>query len=102
MRKQGSLSLNINNKEACTPTSRPNSTLVKIDSISINIDAAEQSKSEGCEHFTIRGFVADNRERNRNQCWPFSGYDDARFEDINLRLHLWMCPNLDGGYVKAV
>ncbi|KAL9675417.1 hypothetical protein QQ045_003619 [Rhodiola kirilowii] len=99
MRKQGSLSLNINNKEACTPTSRLNSTLVKIDSISINIDAAEQSKSEGCEHFTIRGFVADNRERNRNQCWPFSGYDDARFEDINLRLHpldvpksrWWLC-----------
>uniref|UniRef100_A0A7N0RHP9 Embryonic flower 1-like protein n=2 Tax=Kalanchoe fedtschenkoi TaxID=63787 RepID=A0A7N0RHP9_KALFE len=91
-----------NNKEACTPTARPSSSLVRIDSISINIDAAEQSKSEKCDQFTIRGLVSDIRKKNGKLCWPFAADgDDASSEDINSRLppletpkfKWWRCQN---------
>uniref|UniRef100_A0A7N0V863 Embryonic flower 1-like protein n=1 Tax=Kalanchoe fedtschenkoi TaxID=63787 RepID=A0A7N0V863_KALFE len=85
--KQKAILESRNNKESCTPTARPSSSLVRIDSISINIDAPEQSKSDKCEHFTIRGFVSDIRKKNGKPCWPFAvDDDDASSEDIKSSL----------------
>ncbi|KAL9688931.1 hypothetical protein QQ045_033358 [Rhodiola kirilowii] len=99
--KRGASSESRNNKGACPP-SRPNSSLVKIDSIVINIDAVEQRNPEKCEHFTIRGYASDIRKQNAKLCCPFSGdVDDASSEEINSRLrplHIpkiksWRCQN---------
>ncbi|RVW17282.1 Protein embryonic flower 1 [Vitis vinifera] len=54
-------------------TSRPNRPLVKIDSISIDlISADEKNEAEKCQHFSIRGYVAEVRKRDKKICWPFA------------------------------
>lgn len=54
-------------------TSKPNRPLVKIDSISIDlISADEKNEAEKCQHFSIRGYVAEVRKRDKKICWPFA------------------------------
>ncbi|ESQ32115.1 hypothetical protein EUTSA_v10003568mg [Eutrema salsugineum] len=43
---------------------------IKINSISI--DLADEVNAGKCEHFSIRGFVAEVRERDHRKCWPFA------------------------------
>uniref|UniRef100_A0A1J3I0A1 Protein EMBRYONIC FLOWER 1 n=1 Tax=Noccaea caerulescens TaxID=107243 RepID=A0A1J3I0A1_NOCCA len=59
---------------------------IKINSISIDLgDAADGIDSGKCEHFSIRGFVAEVRERDYRKCWPFSE------ESVELRDHQSYC-----------
>ncbi|KAL0874572.1 hypothetical protein Bca101_024277 [Brassica carinata] len=45
---------------------------IKINSISIDLaGAANEIDMVKCDHFSIRGYVAETRERDHNKCWPF-------------------------------
>ncbi|CAF1697058.1 unnamed protein product [Brassica napus] len=49
------------------------SSSIKINSISIDLaGAANEINMVKCDHFSIRGFVAETRERDHRKCWPFS------------------------------
>nr|VDC85929.1 unnamed protein product [Brassica oleracea] len=49
------------------------SSSIKINSISIDLaGAANEINMVKCDHFSIRGFVAETRERDDRKCWPFS------------------------------
>ncbi|EOA19844.1 hypothetical protein CARUB_v10000092mg [Capsella rubella] len=46
---------------------------IKINSISIDLAAAaNEIDMVKCDHFSIRAFVAETRERDHRKCWPFS------------------------------
>ncbi|KFK27824.1 embryonic flower 1 [Arabis alpina] len=45
---------------------------IKINSISIDLAAANETDAGKCDHFSLRGFVAEIRERDHRKCWPFS------------------------------
>ncbi|KAM5565508.1 protein EMBRYONIC FLOWER 1 [Rosa sericea] len=47
---------------------------VKIDSISIDLDDANDDNRHAgkCEHFSIRGYVSEVRKKNWKICWPFA------------------------------
>ncbi|XP_031487578.1 uncharacterized protein LOC116255754 [Nymphaea colorata] len=36
----------------------------------------QSNSSDGCRHFSIRGYVGEIRRLNRKICWPFSIYDN--------------------------
>ncbi|XP_010519894.1 PREDICTED: protein EMBRYONIC FLOWER 1-like isoform X2 [Tarenaya hassleriana] len=75
---------------------------IKINSISIDLAGIPNEVDTGkCEHFSMRGFVAEIRQRDRGKCWPFSA-DSADLEDhISYRLpslsvpksRWWRCTN---------
>ncbi|KAJ0230658.1 Protein EMBRYONIC FLOWER 1 [Hirschfeldia incana] len=45
---------------------------IKINSISIDLaGAANEIDMVKCDHFSIRGYVAETREKDHNKCWPF-------------------------------
>ncbi|KAL0709364.1 hypothetical protein Bca4012_016342 [Brassica carinata] len=45
---------------------------IKINSISIDLaGAANEIDMVKCDHFSIRGYVAEKRERDHRKCWPF-------------------------------
>ncbi|XP_018471473.2 protein EMBRYONIC FLOWER 1 [Raphanus sativus] len=45
---------------------------IKINSISIDLaGAANEIDMVKCDHFSIRGYVAETRERDHKKCWPF-------------------------------
>ncbi|KAJ4957549.1 hypothetical protein NE237_024660 [Protea cynaroides] len=63
-------------------------------------NAAEKNKADKCSHFSIRGYVAEVRKKDRKICWPFSTVgDDNKFEEQTLPpLHVpkfrwWGCEN---------
>ncbi|KAK4422276.1 protein EMBRYONIC FLOWER 1 [Sesamum alatum] len=75
--------------------------LVQINSIAIDISCAmEEIESPAHEHFSIRGFVAGMRQKDRKMCLPFAseGDDDDDLVD-NLpplpvpRFRWWQCSN---------
>ncbi|KAF8084546.1 hypothetical protein N665_0714s0033 [Sinapis alba] len=46
---------------------------IKINSISIDLaGAANEIDMVKCDHFSMRGYVAERRERDHRKCWPFS------------------------------
>ncbi|CAN8252304.1 unnamed protein product [Cochlearia groenlandica] len=73
---------------------------IKINSISI--DLADEINKAKCEHFSIRGFVAEIRERDHRKCWPFST-DTVELGDTHqsyslpsltvLKSRWWRCPS---------
>ncbi|CAG7872156.1 unnamed protein product [Brassica rapa] len=55
---------------------------VKINSISVDLAKAPDEIDSGkCEHFSIRGFVAEIRGGDHRKCWPFSE------DSVELRNH---------------
>ncbi|VVB17168.1 unnamed protein product [Arabis nemorensis] len=54
---------------------------IKINSISIDLAGANETDAGKCDHFSIRGFVAEIRERDHRKCWPFSE------DSVELRNH---------------
>ncbi|KAK9273954.1 hypothetical protein L1049_018766 [Liquidambar formosana] len=62
-----------NHQGDSTLASKSSKALIKIDSISIDlVNANEKNEVETCEHFSIRGYVAEIRKKDRKICWPFS------------------------------
>ncbi|KAL7122069.1 hypothetical protein ACP275_01G022700 [Erythranthe tilingii] len=74
--------------------------LVRINSIAIDITSAvEDIESPIHEHFSIRGFVAGMRKKNRKTCLPFAsqGNDDELADNLPPlvvpRFQWWQCSN---------
>ncbi|XP_010541262.1 PREDICTED: protein EMBRYONIC FLOWER 1-like [Tarenaya hassleriana] len=74
---------------------------IKINSISVDLAGTTNEVDTGkCEHFSIRGFVAEIRQRDLGKCWPFS-VDGADLEDNSYplpslsvpRSRWWRCTN---------
>ncbi|XP_060169393.1 protein EMBRYONIC FLOWER 1-like isoform X1 [Lycium barbarum] len=62
-----------------TPVSKSLGSLIQIDSISIDLDIPMPKKEEGnCQHFSIRGYVAEMRKKDRKICSPFTSISDDR------------------------
>ncbi|KAK6912723.1 hypothetical protein RJ641_022324 [Dillenia turbinata] len=87
-------------------TTHPKSTssLIEIDSISIDLPSANAKNDVGkCEHFSIRRYVSEMRKRDKSICWPFSSSSgDPNKSDEQTEalppLHVpkfrwWGCPN---------
>lgn len=63
---------NIQRSSSTAPASKSVASLVKIDSISIDLGIAmEKKEAEKCHHFSIRGYVAEMRNKDVKLCAPF-------------------------------
>ncbi|KAF5726191.1 protein EMBRYONIC FLOWER 1-like isoform X1 [Tripterygium wilfordii] len=50
---------------------------IKIDSISIDlVSSNDKGNAAKCEHFSIRGYVSEIRQKDWRKCWPFSSDDN--------------------------
>ncbi|KAM7490417.1 hypothetical protein LguiA_033338 [Lonicera macranthoides] len=77
--------------------------LVKIDSISIDLGIPMEKKNEAagnkCQHFSIRGYVAEMREKDKSICMPFSLFGDDSYVEEELppmfvtKFRSWQCGN---------
>ncbi|XP_059640892.1 protein EMBRYONIC FLOWER 1 isoform X2 [Cornus florida] len=85
-----------------SPVSKSLGSLIKIDSISIDLGSAmEKNETEKCEHFSIRGYVAEMRKKDPGICLPFALDGNNKSErQINMLppLHVakfrwWRCQN---------
>ncbi|OMO91067.1 hypothetical protein COLO4_18677 [Corchorus olitorius] len=77
---------------------------IKIDSISIDLINSNNGIDTGkCEHFSIRGYVSEIRQKDLNKCWPFTldGNKNA-YEEPNCtklpplfvpKFRWWCCEN---------
>ncbi|EFH47738.1 predicted protein [Arabidopsis lyrata subsp. lyrata] len=60
---------------------------IKINSISIDLaGAANEIDMVKCDHFSIRGFVAETRERDLRKCWPFAEESVSLVDQQNYSL----------------
>ncbi|XP_010453201.1 PREDICTED: protein EMBRYONIC FLOWER 1-like isoform X2 [Camelina sativa] len=60
---------------------------IKINSISIDLaGAANEIDMVKCDHFSIRAFVAETRERDHRKCWPFSEESISLVDQQNYAL----------------
>ncbi|XP_057959838.1 protein EMBRYONIC FLOWER 1 isoform X2 [Malania oleifera] len=80
--------------------SNSKSSTVKIDSIFIDLsNTEEKADAKSCEHFSIRGYVAQIREKDRKICWPFSFDDNTEEQTCTLpplhdpKFRWWRCQN---------
>ncbi|OIT30217.1 PREDICTED: protein EMBRYONIC FLOWER 1-like isoform X1 [Nicotiana attenuata] len=61
-----------------TSVSKSSGSVIQIESISIDLDIPMPKKEEGnCQHFSIRGYVAEMRKRDRKICSPFASSSDC-------------------------
>ncbi|KAL0372130.1 UNVERIFIED_CONTAM: hypothetical protein Scaly_0894600 [Sesamum calycinum] len=72
--------------------------LVQINSIAIDISCAmEEIESPAHEHFSIRGFVAGMRQKDRKLCSPFASEGDDVVDNLPPlpvpRFRWWQCSN---------
>ncbi|XP_031102742.1 protein EMBRYONIC FLOWER 1 isoform X1 [Ipomoea triloba] len=82
--------------------SRPSGSLVKIDSITIDLGHIAMQKIEegNCQHsFSIRGYVAGMREKDKKSCSPFTKSSDNSDPEEQLpplvvrKFRWWRCEN---------
>ncbi|XWS17727.1 hypothetical protein CRYUN_Cryun33cG0092000 [Craigia yunnanensis] len=76
---------------------------IKIDSISIDlINANDDIDSGKCEHFSIRGYASEMRNRDWKKCWPFAldaGQNISEEQNYKLppllvpKFRWWCCQN---------
>ncbi|KAA8525281.1 hypothetical protein F0562_007136 [Nyssa sinensis] len=85
-----------------TPVSKSLGSLIKIDSISIDLSSAMDKNDPGkCDHFSIRGYVAEMRKKDWRICLPFALDDNNKSEkqtSVLPPLHVakfrwWRCQN---------
>ncbi|PSR91790.1 Protein EMBRYONIC FLOWER like [Actinidia chinensis var. chinensis] len=57
-----------------TPLSKSSGSVIRIDTISIDLTGAVETHQEArnCEHFSIRGYVAEMRNKDVSICFPFA------------------------------
>ncbi|XAR69303.1 hypothetical protein NMG60_11000839 [Bertholletia excelsa] len=98
---EGSMGLEVNQRSECTSVSK---SLIRIDSISIDLTSAMEGPTEGskCEHFSMRGYVAEMRKKDMSICVPFSfdGNQNKLEEQIKIlppldvaKFRYWRCPS---------
>ncbi|GMH12423.1 hypothetical protein Nepgr_014264 [Nepenthes gracilis] len=72
--------------------SKTTETHIHIDSISVDITSDKKNETaEWCNHFSIRGYVAEVRNRDGKKCFPFS----SDVEDKNSMEKTYELPPLD-------
>ncbi|KAJ8552134.1 hypothetical protein K7X08_028577 [Anisodus acutangulus] len=83
-----------------TPVSKSLGSLIQIESITIDLNIPMLKEEEGnCQHFSIRGYVAEMRKKDRKICSPFtSTSDDHSIYEEQLPLDVpkfrwWRCKN---------
>lgn len=87
-----------------TPLSKSSGSLIRIDTISINLAGAMDNHHEArnCEHFSIRGYAAEMRKKDITICLPFDfdGNQNKSEEQTSMLppLHVakfrwWRCQN---------
>lgn len=83
-----------------TPVSKPVGSFIQIESISIDLDIPMLRKEEGnCQHFSIRGYVAEKRKKDRKVCLPFTSTSDCSISEEQLlpldipKFRWWRCKN---------
>lgn len=60
-------------KSNVNTVSKSDGPFIQIDSISIDLVSAKDKSDAGkCEHFSIRGYVAEIRKKDWKRCYPFS------------------------------
>ncbi|KAK8954952.1 Protein EMBRYONIC FLOWER 1 [Platanthera zijinensis] len=71
-----------------------------VSSEATELTVADDKKSNECNHFTIRGYVAEVRKRNSENCFPFLLHKCAPVECSNVfpplpvvKFRRWGCPN---------
>ncbi|KAL7159345.1 hypothetical protein ABFS83_01G021200 [Erythranthe nasuta] len=86
--------------DSAVSASKSLGSLVRINSIAIDITSAvEDIESPIHKHFSIRGFVAGMRKKNRKTCLPFAsqGNDDELADNLPPlavpRFQWWQCSN---------
>ncbi|CAN8299276.1 unnamed protein product [Cochlearia groenlandica] len=67
------------------------SSSIKINSISIDLAGAATDMVK-CDHFSIRAFVAERRERDLRKCWPFSEESISLVDQQSYSLPLLSVP----------
>ncbi|XP_049353945.1 protein EMBRYONIC FLOWER 1 [Solanum verrucosum] len=86
-----------------TPVPKALGSFIQIESISIDLDIPMPKKEEGkCQHyFSIRGYVAEKREKDRRICAPFTSSGDRSISEEQLppppldvpKFRWWRCKN---------
>ncbi|MCD7469519.1 hypothetical protein HAX54_008620 [Datura stramonium] len=83
-----------------TSVSKSLGSLIQIESISIDLDIPMPKKEEGnCQHFSIRGYVADMRKKDWKICSPFTSTSDHCISEEQLlpldvpKFRWWRCKN---------
>nr|XP_016465919.1 PREDICTED: protein EMBRYONIC FLOWER 1-like [Nicotiana tabacum] len=83
-----------------TSLSKSLGSLIQIESISIDLDIPMPKKEEGnCPHFSIRGYAAEMRKRDRKICSPFASTSDCSTSEEQLppldvpKFRWWRCKN---------
>ncbi|CAN6441624.1 unnamed protein product [Victoria cruziana] len=65
----------------------------------------QSNSSDGCRHFSIRGYVGEIRSLNRKICWPFSAYNSSENLDEEAKklpplpvpkFQWWCCQRCSG------
>ncbi|CAH8391437.1 unnamed protein product [Eruca vesicaria subsp. sativa] len=68
---------------------------IKINSISIDLaGATNEINMVKCDHFSIRGYAAETRERDHRRCWPFSEGNHESYPLPSLsvpKFRWWRC-----------
>ncbi|ESQ41112.1 hypothetical protein EUTSA_v10015703mg, partial [Eutrema salsugineum] len=68
---------------------------ININSISVDLaGAANETDMENCNHFSMRSFVAETRQKEYRKCWPF---DEESLRLVNQNYYL---PSLSGPKFK--
>lgn len=105
MEKDNSMDDNLIKRSDPIIASKSVGSFVKIDSISIDLDDANDDNSHAgkCEHFSIRGYVSEIRKKNWKICWPFAldGDSDKSYQEKTAMLppldapkfRSWCCQN---------
>ncbi|XP_020586847.1 uncharacterized protein LOC110029070 [Phalaenopsis equestris] len=64
------------------------------------VEVDDEKQRNECKHFTIRGYVAEVRKRDINNCWPFLLHNYASLETANVcpplpvaKFRWWGCQN---------
>ncbi|KAJ8543762.1 hypothetical protein K7X08_025380 [Anisodus acutangulus] len=92
---------NTHKSDTDTPVSKSLGSLIQIESITIDLNIPMPKKEEGnCQHFSIRGYVAEMRKKDRRICSPFiSTSDDRSISEEQLppldvpKFRWWRCKN---------
>ncbi|GAB2223270.1 hypothetical protein Droror1_Dr00017410 [Drosera rotundifolia] len=70
---------------SCSPV-KPTTPCIGVDSTSVDISSSTERNEalETCNHFSIRGYVAEVRKRDKKLCFPFYTNDEENESLLNL------------------
>ncbi|KAL2548407.1 protein EMBRYONIC FLOWER 1-like [Forsythia ovata] len=95
------MEMEVNHQKIDSPAStpRPLGMLIRINSIAIDLSMVAEEDTQEHEHFSIRGYVAGTRKKDRKLCLPFASQANGGDLEENLpplyvpRFRWWECLN---------